>query len=103
MKKIQTEIKLGLSGCYVHDFGFSFLAEIPAVVAIAWVKDQCPNLSMSANEKITAEMLTEGGNIDTDVRGNGWLNKRFVIVGISNFKWLAVVKHDSRFYLYHKT
>lgn len=95
-------IKAGQTGCYIRDLRFQHLAEIPVSVAIEWVKHQFPDLPMSATGRVTAAMLTVDENVDTDAAWNGWLNKKYVIVGTSNYKWLAVAKYDDKFCLYRK-
>jgi len=90
-------LKLGYMGCYINDYGFSHLIDIPPQVALEWVKTNFPNTKLDALGHLEAKDLTIGGNYDTDIHKNGWLNKLFIIVGCDHEKWYALYNHGGTF------
>jgi|WetSurMetagenome_2_1015567.scaffolds.fasta_scaffold1640326_2 hypothetical protein len=89
----------GFIGTYINDHPFRLLCEIPVEVAVFWVKFKCPASNMSP--WCRADYLTVGGNDpNKDALVNGWMNKLFVIADEFNGRWLALYRHDDKFYLY---
>lgn len=84
--------KIGFTGCYIQDYPFSFLCEIPVEAAVEWVKRICSDKNMGH------------GILAKDLRitnvGNGWLNKLFILVDCPHGKWIALVKWDYTFSIY---
>lgn len=96
------DYKIGATSCYIKDFGFSHVVDIPVEAAVEWVKQSCPDVKLCATGHLTAKELTVGGGRDTDATMNGWLNKLFVIVGAEHGNWVALYNHDGRFSIYSK-
>lgn len=99
MQAIETKYTIGFTSCYIKDHPFIHIAEMPEAAAVAWVKGVCPEVAMG-HMNVKAKDLTVNTNYDTDAKGNGWLNKLFIIVGVDHGKWLALANHDGRFGLY---
>lgn len=95
----QPDYKIGYTSCYIQDHPFEHLCYIPVKVALAWVKDVCPEVLMGGT---VAKHLThqEERYIDTDIRVNGWTNKLFILVANDHDKWIALVNWDGRFSIY---
>ena len=87
----------GETACYIVDYDFEIVSEIPMEVAVAWVKHACPETNMGNNVK--AKDLTINESNDTDADKNGWLNKLFVIVGCDLYRVIALYNHDGKFHL----
>jgi hypothetical protein len=97
--KMNDKYTNGFTGEYINDHPFKLLCEVPVEVAVFWVQFKCPAVKMS--HWCRADFLTLGGyDPNTDARGNGWLNKLFVIIDEFNGRWLSLYKHDDNFYLY---
>lgn len=84
--------KLGFTACYIRDYKFTHLVDLPDSSAVEWVKEQCPNTAMGNG--ILAKDLTIGTGLDTDVDRVGWLNKLFILVGNDHGRWVALNNHD---------
>jgi hypothetical protein len=102
---MKPQYQIGYSSTYIQDHpNFKFMCEIPESVAVEWVKNVCPGKYMGSSKK-ACQLTVSSGNIDTDAKDNGWLNKLFVIVSYkvasnNEIKWIALVKWDSRFSIY---
>jgi len=91
------DYEIGFTSCYINDFNFSHLVDIPVEAAVEWAKKAAPETKMCATGRTKAKDLTVGGDIDTDVNINGWLNKLFIIVAFEHGKWIALYNHDGSF------
>lgn len=92
------EFHIGFTSCYINDYNFKHIADLPIEAAVEWVKKSCPEIMMNATGHIKAKELTiDDDNIDTDANINGWLNKLFVIVGVEYNCWVALYNHDGKF------
>jgi hypothetical protein len=91
------EYEIGATACYINDYSFTHIADIPVEVAVEWVKKVTPETRMSATGNVQAKDLTVGGDPDTDANVNGWLNKLFVLIACDHGKWVALYNHDGRF------
>ena len=74
---MKEDYKIGYKSCYISDHKFRAICELPEAVAWVWAKD-----------------FLEVENVEN------WLNKLFVIVGETCGRYIAVYKHDYKFYLY---
>ena len=102
MQAVETKYHIGFTACYIRDHKFEHFLEIPQEVAVAWVKAKCPNIEMG-HTHVLAKDLTVDSNYDSDAKGNGWLNKLFIVVGNDHGKWVALSNHDGRFSIYVET
>lgn len=95
----EMEFEIGLTKTYIEDYPFQVGLTIPAEVAVAWVKVATPEVVMGNSVK--AKDLTVGGSDpNTDVVGNGWLNKLFVVVDKDRGgKAVAIYKYDGDFFI----
>lgn len=87
--------EVGFTGCYINDHSkFWVVCEIPAEVAIAWTQERTPNSRTGACGELAKDidMLCN--------RVNGWLNKLFVIIEQHGDEFIAIYKHDFKFYIY---
>ncbi len=91
------KLKIGATGCYINDFGFSHVIDLPVEAAVEWVKKVAPETRMCVTGHAKAKDLTVGGDIDTDATINGWLNKLFVVVACDHDNWVALDNHDGNF------
>lgn len=95
-----SRLSVGDVRTYIEDYDFNFVARIPPEAALAWVKALDPNMRI-AGSCSTAEMTIDG-NIQTDIRYNGWLNKAFVIVEETHARQIAICNRDGKFSLYEQ-
>jgi hypothetical protein len=89
MEKLE---KIGDVACYIQDYNFEHLCNLPQEVAIEWVKNTCPETELMTGMK--AKDLTIYNILTT-----GWLNKLFVIVDISHGEKYAITNWDGIFSL----
>lgn len=92
MKK---EFKKGMTGTYIRDYRdvFTLLCVIPKSVALAWVKNNCPEVELFPG--IRGKDLTEENMVE-----NAWLNKGFIVVEDTGDNLIAISNQDGTFYLY---
>ena len=69
--------------------------DIPAEVAIEWIKQKTPEANMGNG--VCAKNITTDRNNETDCRKNGWLNKLFIIVAYEHGKFISLYNHDGVF------
>ena len=93
--KNKDKLKLGFTACYQKDYGIRCLIEeIPISVAIAWARNIMPPKFVIGD---TETDMIENLFPHNAATGGGWLNKRFIIIGESNGRWLSISNHDGRF------
>ena len=76
---MREDYEIGYKNCYISDHEFRMICELPEEVAWTWAK-----------QYFQVEDIKK------------WLNKLFVIVEEFHGKYIAVYKHDYKFYLYEK-
>jgi hypothetical protein len=89
MEKIEN---IGDSACYIQNYKFTHLCDLPISVVIEWVKTKCPEAEVNSGKK--AKDLTLENILIT-----GWLNKLFVVVDICHGVKYAITNWDGNFSL----
>ncbi len=82
--------RVGWTNCFINDYAFKILLEIPVEVVITVVQEVVPTTVMG--RYITADKLTID-NIEEQ-----WLNKLFIVVVTEN-RIVALYKDDDKFFL----
>ncbi len=90
MKKLE----VGMVGTYPHYRNFNHLVDIPAYVALAWVKRLFPDTRLG--RKITAKEITLD-NLEEE-----WLNKAYIIISDDHDQWIALYNADDSFSIQYK-
>jgi hypothetical protein len=90
MEKLEN---IGDIACYIQDYKFTHLCDLPIPVVIEWVKTKCPETELGVGV-IKAKDLTPENILKT-----GWLNKLFVIVDICHGVKYAITNWDGKFSL----
>ncbi len=83
--------RVGQTNCFINDYAFKILLEIPVEVVITVVQEVVPTTVMG--RYVIADKLTVD-NIEDQ-----WLNKLFVVVAVTENKIIALYKDDGKFFL----
>ena len=81
---MSTELKVGFTAAYINDCGFRYITEIPAIVAVQWVKLAVPKARIAG---VPVEDITE----------DSWENKSFIIIDQEYGAFIALYNHDGVF------
>ena len=93
--KVLEEIgKVGATGCYIKDFSFKFVSEIPGKAALKWVQEVAPDARLGGHKKASGIKLDD---VEDD-----WSAKHFVVVAIESNKITAIQKGDIKFHVMQK-